>query len=127
MHNLLFVAPQRLNIDQPDAEEPNNINNTIISCNKNLDSTYEVMEWPAMNKTWCRKYREIMREVSSCCILYVVVAFGVFGTILMMTMERKKEFAAMIAVGMRRFKAHHLLYAGNHLYWIDGNTNVEAY
>jgi ABC-type antimicrobial peptide transport system permease subunit len=37
-------------------------------------------------------------------ILYVVVAFGIFGTILMMTFERKREFSIMIAVGMQRYK-----------------------
>jgi ABC-type lipoprotein release transport system permease subunit len=33
-----------------------------------------------------------------------VVGFGIFGTILMMTMERRKEFGIMVAVGMQRFK-----------------------
>ena len=37
-------------------------------------------------------------------ILYLIVAFGIFGTVLMMTMERRKEFAIMIAVGMHRWK-----------------------
>jgi ABC-type lipoprotein release transport system permease subunit len=35
-------------------------------------------------------------------ILYLVVGFGILGTILMMTMERKKEFGIMVAVGMHR-------------------------
>jgi len=37
-------------------------------------------------------------------ILYVVVGFGILGTILMSTMERRKEFGIMVAVGMRRSK-----------------------
>jgi ABC-type lipoprotein release transport system permease subunit len=37
-------------------------------------------------------------------ILYLVVGFGILGTILMSTMERKKEFGIMVAVGMRRTK-----------------------
>ncbi len=37
-------------------------------------------------------------------ILYMVIGFGLFGTILMMTMERKKEFSIMIAIGMKRTK-----------------------
>ena len=35
-------------------------------------------------------------------ILYIVIAFGVFGTIMMMVSERAKEFAILISVGMKR-------------------------
>jgi ABC-type lipoprotein release transport system permease subunit len=37
-------------------------------------------------------------------ILYMVIAFGMFGTVLMMTSERKREFAVMVAVGMQKTK-----------------------
>jgi ABC-type lipoprotein release transport system permease subunit len=37
-------------------------------------------------------------------ILYLVVGFGILGTILMSTMERRKEFGIMVAVGMQRSK-----------------------
>lgn len=37
-------------------------------------------------------------------ILYVVIGFGIFGTALMMTAERIKEFGVMIAVGMQKTK-----------------------
>jgi ABC-type antimicrobial peptide transport system permease subunit len=37
-------------------------------------------------------------------ILYLVVGFGILGTVLMTTMERRKEFGIMVAVGMRRSK-----------------------
>ncbi len=35
-------------------------------------------------------------------ILYAVIGFGMFGTFLMMTAERTREFGIMLAVGMRR-------------------------
>ncbi len=35
-------------------------------------------------------------------IVYVVIGFGVLGTVLMMTMERTREFGMLIAVGMKR-------------------------
>ncbi len=35
-------------------------------------------------------------------ILYMVIFFGVLGTIIMMTTERMKEFGVMVAVGMKR-------------------------
>lgn len=37
-------------------------------------------------------------------ILYMIVGFGIFGTILMMTAERKFEFGVMIAIGTGRMR-----------------------
>ena len=37
-------------------------------------------------------------------ILYMVIGFGLFGTILMMTIERKREFSIMMAIGMQDYK-----------------------
>ncbi len=37
-------------------------------------------------------------------ILYMVIGFGIFGTILMMTLERLREFGLLLSVGMSRFK-----------------------
>jgi ABC-type lipoprotein release transport system permease subunit len=37
-------------------------------------------------------------------ILYIVIGFGVFGTIMMMVSERAREFAILISVGMRKQK-----------------------
>ncbi len=68
-------------------------------------SLYEVQDWRVMNK-------EILQNIESdnffgiimIGILYMVIGFGVFGTILMMVMERRKEFSVMIAIGMKRRK-----------------------
>jgi ABC-type lipoprotein release transport system permease subunit len=37
-------------------------------------------------------------------ILYMVVSFGIFGTVLMMTAERKFEFGVMLAIGTARLR-----------------------
>lgn len=37
-------------------------------------------------------------------ILYVVIGFGIFGTVLTMTLEREKEFGVLISVGMHKWK-----------------------
>ncbi len=69
-----------------------------------VDTTLlEVRHWETMNE-------EILSAIESdnffgvimIGILYMVIGFGIYGTILMMTMERKKEFSIMIAIGMRR-------------------------
>ncbi len=35
-------------------------------------------------------------------ILYVIVFFGIFGTVLMMIAERKREFGVLVAIGMKK-------------------------
>jgi len=37
-------------------------------------------------------------------ILYLVIAFGIFGTVLMMTTERRREFGVLVAIGMQKSK-----------------------
>jgi ABC-type lipoprotein release transport system permease subunit len=37
-------------------------------------------------------------------ILYLIVAFGILGTVIMMTNERKREFCILISLGMSRLK-----------------------
>jgi ABC-type antimicrobial peptide transport system permease subunit len=37
-------------------------------------------------------------------LLYLVIAFGIFGTVLMMTIERKREFGVLVAIGMQKSK-----------------------
>lgn len=43
-------------------------------------------------------------------ILYIVIGFGIFGTIIMMVAERKRELGVMIAVGMQKFKLAVILF-----------------
>lgn len=43
-------------------------------------------------------------------ILYMVVSFGIFGTVLMMTEERKNEFGILTAIGMGRKKLAFLVF-----------------
>ncbi|MFC2132568.1 FtsX-like permease family protein, partial [Bacteroidota bacterium] len=42
-------------------------------------------------------------------LLYIIIAFGIFGTVLMMTAERKREFGVIIALGMQKLKLEIIL------------------
>lgn len=102
----LFFMEGRLtnvNLVLKDNEE---VSNTQTYYQSKMDTTLlEARGWRTMNK-------EILSGIESdnffgkimIGILYMVIGFGLFGTILMMTMERKKEFSIMIAIGMRRTK-----------------------
>ncbi len=43
-------------------------------------------------------------------ILYIVIAFGIFGTIMMMIAERRREFGVMISIGMQKRKLSVILF-----------------
>ncbi len=37
-------------------------------------------------------------------VLYLIIGFGIFGTVLMMTAERMYEYGVVVSIGMRRYK-----------------------
>jgi len=68
-----------------------------------LGAEYEVMTWRETSK-------EVVQQIQSDSaggifmlgILYMVAGFGLLGTVLMSTMERRREFGVMNAVGLRK-------------------------
>jgi putative ABC transport system permease protein len=64
---------------------------------------YEVMTWkqmiPELDQLFQAKM--VQNEIMS-GVLYLVIAFGIFGTILMMLNERLHEFGILIAIGMKK-------------------------
>ena len=59
-----------------------------------IDDDYEVMTWQEMNREMVQSIEaDNVGGIIMLGILYIVIGFGVFGTIMMMTMERRKEFA----------------------------------
>ena len=66
---------------------------------------YSVMGWEAMNKELLQMIEtDDAGGVIMIAILYMVIAFGIFGTVLMMTNERIREFSVMVSVGMQKRK-----------------------
>ncbi len=67
------------------------------------DNSLVTLSWTQMNK-------ELQQQIEAdngggivmLIILYSVVFFGILGTIIMMTAERKKEFGVMVALGMQK-------------------------
>ena len=72
----------------------------------NLDmENYEVMDWKEMIPDLVEA-RELDRagNLLVLYVLYLIIAFGILGTILMMTKEREYEFGILVAIGMQRLK-----------------------
>jgi ABC-type lipoprotein release transport system permease subunit len=61
-------------------------------------------------KTWDEMLPDLVQNIEldnasgiiMLVILYIVISFGVFGTVMMMTSERQKEFGILISVGMKK-------------------------
>jgi putative ABC transport system permease protein len=71
--------------------------------NKTKGSGYEVMTWKEMIPELDQLFQAKMAQnVIMSGVLYLVIAFGIFGTILMMLNERLHEFGILIAIGMKK-------------------------
>ena len=100
-----YAAENRLTSISLMLSDPEYLRPNIAELMNKLKDDYEVMAWDEMN-------REMVQTIESdniggiimLAILYIVIGFGLFGTIMMMTMERRKEFAVMISVGMQKSK-----------------------
>ena len=76
-----------------------------------VNGTYNILNWQELNP-------EIVQFIDSDkaggivmkAILYIVIGFGIFGTIIMMVAERKRELGVMVAVGMQKFKLAIILF-----------------
>ncbi len=63
---------------------------------------YEIMSWEEMQPELVQ-YIEMDNGsgIISLYIIYLIIAFGILGTILMMTLERQREFGMLVAIGMK--------------------------
>jgi ABC-type lipoprotein release transport system permease subunit len=102
----LFSAPQRATSLVLDIERPAQAHRVRDAVRSRLGrDRYEVMSWDEM-------LVELVQQIASdniggiimLGILYLIVGFGIFGTILMMTTERRREFGVLNAVGMTKKK-----------------------
>lgn len=70
-----------------------------------FDDKYSIMTWDQMMPDLVQNIElDNASGMTMLLILYIVVAFGVFGTIMMMTSERAREFGILISVGMKKTK-----------------------
>jgi len=70
-----------------------------------IDSRYEVMDWQELNPALVNMIEaDRVEGYVFMFIMYMVISFGIFGTMLMMLAERRREFGVLIAIGMKRVK-----------------------
>jgi ABC-type lipoprotein release transport system permease subunit len=99
----LFNAYNRVTNIALMISDPNDMNNIQKSLASRLDGNLVVMNWKEMSPEIVQSIEaDVGSEIIIMFILYVVIGFGVFGTVMMMAIERTKEFGLLISLGMKR-------------------------
>ena len=78
--------------------------------NYKLGNDYEVMDWKEINSILIKQIdSDRASGIIIKGILYMIIAFGILGTVIMMMAERRKELGVMVAVGMQKYKLSYVL------------------
>lgn len=96
-----MVTSLALKLDSQDDIAP-----VVHSLESNLDTAaYEVMDWQELLPDLVEaRALDSAGNVIVYFILYMIIAFGILGTILMMTKEREYEFGVLVSIGMKRWQ-----------------------
>lgn len=86
-------------------KNPKLLQKTVNAIEQKLGNGYEAMSWEVMLpdvKQHIESDSKSMKYIQG--ILYMLVSFGIFGTLLMMMVERKYELGMLVAIGMKKSK-----------------------
>ncbi len=91
-----------------DYAKVNSTKNHLVS---QLGKKYEIMTWDEMDPL-TKNMIDADRSGAYITkgILYALVGFGIFGTVIMMIAERRKEMGIMVAIGMQKSKLSKILF-----------------
>jgi ABC-type lipoprotein release transport system permease subunit len=98
-----FSAENRVTSISLNLENSKDPGRTVKILQEKLGSDYEVRSWDTI-------LVELKQQIESdnagglimLGLLYLIIGFGVFGTVQMMTAERRREFGMVVAVGMQK-------------------------
>ena len=101
-----FAAPELITSVAIDVPEPSALPQALKVMHSQLDSAqYEIMDYKEMLPELMQaKSLDTVSNDITLSILYFIIAFGIFGTILMMVKERTYEFGVLLSIGMPRWK-----------------------
>ncbi len=86
-------------------DDDRHINRMISTLDKEVPAPLRVLGWREMNQLLINQMEADNKSGAIMIgILYMVIAFGIFGTVLMMTIERRREFGVLVAIGMQKTK-----------------------
>ncbi len=101
----LFSAPGRITSVAFLIDKPSSLGRVERELKAAAGPETEVMNWQEMMPELVQSIEaDSAGGIIMLIILYVVIGFGIFGTIMMMTNERRREFGILLSVGMKRWK-----------------------
>jgi ABC-type lipoprotein release transport system permease subunit len=101
----LYSAANRITSLSLMIDEASELNEVHSQVNNLFDEKYEVMTWPKLMPELVQGIEvDNAGGIIMLGILYVIIGFGIFGTVMMMTAERTKEFGILISVGMKKWR-----------------------
>jgi putative ABC transport system permease protein len=107
----LFSTEGRITSLMVMVEEYNSIDRVQKEFDALTDDQLIVVNWQELNPELVQIIEsDKAGSVLMLGVLYIVIGFGIFGTIIMMVAERKREFAVMVAVGMQKYKLGLILF-----------------
>ncbi len=87
------------------SNDDNDILQTRDRLTKLISDPMTVKTWQELNALLVNQMEADNRSgMIMIAILYLVIAFGVFGTVLMMMAERRREFGMLVSIGMQKRK-----------------------
>ncbi|UCH65100.1 MAG: ABC transporter permease [Ignavibacterium sp.] len=99
----LYSAPDRITTLSIMINHIDNQQAVYENVNEMFDKNYEVMSWAEMMPELVQSIEiDNAGGIIMLGILYVIIGFGIFGTVMMMTAERTKEFGILISIGMKK-------------------------
>ena len=101
----MYGATGRLTAASVIVDNPRSVGEITQRIRAHTSGDYEVMPWQELMPELVQAIEaDNSGGVIMLLVLYMVVGFGIIGTILMMTAERKFELGVMVAIGTKRIK-----------------------
>jgi len=99
----LYSAPDRITTLSVMINHIDNQQIVYEKIDEMFDEKCEVMTWAEMMPELVQSIEiDNAGGIIMLGILYVIIGFGIFGTVMMMTAERTKEFGILISIGMKK-------------------------
>lgn len=106
-----FSAPNRLTSIVLMVEDHYHLPAAMRHLKKEIKLPFMVMSWSELQPELVSMIEaDKAGGVVMKAILYMIITFGIFGTILMMISERQRELGVMVAIGMQRFRLGLILF-----------------
>jgi ABC-type lipoprotein release transport system permease subunit len=87
------------------------VSRVLGDLSNNISPSYAAISWDKMQPEMVQMISgDRAGGVVMIFILYIIIAFGILGTVIMMIAERKKELAIMVAIGMQKSRLGSILF-----------------